>query len=130
MYLGSNIRLVRKKWDFTQEGFGEFVGDYTRGMISTYEGARSKPDVFFMLRLQDLTNISIYDFVNKKLTDKDVPTSPLKENVYKQKSKGLGEDIVSQEDAQVVENNSRLMMDLLKRVELIERQLKRNKDSG
>lgn len=76
MQLADNIKSIRKKWKLKQEEFGE-IFELGRGSISTYEGGVNEPKIKFLLRLYELTGISIYDICTRKLDKTEIPTQPL-----------------------------------------------------
>ena len=76
MFLGSNIRLIRKKWKLRQEPFGEKF-DVKGQSISTYEKGTAEPRLAFLMKLSAMTGFSINDLCNKPIDESKIPEAPL-----------------------------------------------------
>lgn len=68
-----NLTLIRKILGYNQESFAKLLGK-KRHNIGSYEEGRSEPRLAFMLGLSKMTNISINDLYEKKLTLDDINT--------------------------------------------------------
>lgn len=68
-----NLTLIRKILGYNQEGFATLLSK-KRHNIGSYEEGRSEPRLVFMLALSKMTNISINDLYEKKLTLDDINT--------------------------------------------------------
>lgn len=84
MKVARNIRLIRKKWRFTQDDFGEFF-EATRAMISSYESGVAEPRIPFLVKLYELSGIDITAICIDELTLEDIPEKPLDRPPARQK---------------------------------------------
>ncbi len=75
MYLGGNIRLIRKKWRYRQEEFGKKF-DVQGQSISTYEKGSSEPRIGFLIRLSELSGIGVNDLCLRPLRESEIPEKP------------------------------------------------------
>ncbi|MFM7089504.1 MAG: helix-turn-helix transcriptional regulator, partial [Bacteroidota bacterium] len=72
-FLASNLRLLRKKWQWSQEEFAARVG-LNRGNIASYENGSTEPKVHSLLKMSELFQVSIKELVFEdlsKFTQKD-----------------------------------------------------------
>lgn len=76
MCLGSNIRLIRKKWGLSQEELGKRF-DLKGQSISTYEKGTAEPNINFLIQLSEMAGISINVLCLKHLEENEAPESPL-----------------------------------------------------
>lgn len=74
-YLSKNIKKVRVKWGYTQERFADLFNKMSRGKIATYE-AGTNPDVGFVIKLEELSGITVYEIYSRELLDVEIPTLP------------------------------------------------------
>jgi transcriptional regulator with XRE-family HTH domain len=76
-YFASNLRLLRKKWQWSQEEFATRVG-LNRGNIASYENGSTEPKVYSLLKISELFQVSIKELVFEDLstfTHKETPIS-------------------------------------------------------
>lgn len=66
MYLGKNLRYLRKKKGLTQSDVAEKL-DVKRTMISAYEEGRSEPKLAALNILAGIFNISVDEFLNRDI---------------------------------------------------------------
>ena len=57
-FLASNLRLLRKKFQWSQEEFASRVG-LNRGNIASYENGSTEPKVQSLLKMSELFQLSI-----------------------------------------------------------------------
>lgn len=76
MNLSKNIATIRKRWRMKQDEFAD-IFELNRGNISNYERAENKPDVIFLVLLQDLTGINAKALCYEKIKKEDIPELPL-----------------------------------------------------
>lgn len=76
MFLGHNIRLVRKKWGLNQDQFGARF-DIKGQSISTYEKGTAEPKLAFLLQFSEKTGVSVNDLCTKPLDESQLPDTPL-----------------------------------------------------
>ena len=70
-YLNSNIRVLRKRFSYSQEELGKKIG-LNRGNIASYENGSAEPKICNLLKLSILFRISILDLTQKDLRDEKV----------------------------------------------------------
>lgn len=75
MFLGNNIRLIRKKWRYKQDQFGAKFNVQGQS-ISTYEKGTAEPRLAFLLKLSEMTGVSINDLCGKPLHESKIPEKP------------------------------------------------------
>lgn len=73
---GRNLKTIRKKWRFDQEGFGELMG-VTRGQISQYEIGNNDPRIPFLIQLGEMTGISCKRLYEEELKREEIPSDPI-----------------------------------------------------
>ena len=122
MFLGGNIALVRKKWLMKQPAFGELMGSRSKGMISSYERNESLPDLYFMVKLQNYTDINVADFLNRKIQENELPDKPLINNSFDTNQKP------QQNITLIVETAVKSIMEKLKDIDNIKSELKKIKN--
>jgi transcriptional regulator with XRE-family HTH domain len=76
MFLGSNIRLIRKKWGLSQEELGERL-EVKGQSVSTYEKGTTEPRLQFLMKLSEMAGVSINDLCERPLRKKEIPEKPL-----------------------------------------------------
>jgi len=74
-FLGKNLKKIRKKWRYSQDGFGEIFGLNT-GVISTYERDAHEPKTAFFIKLFQLTGIPIQNLLTREVSDDEIPKRP------------------------------------------------------
>jgi DNA-binding XRE family transcriptional regulator len=85
MHLSNNIKVLRKRWGYTQESLSKELGK-TKATMSDYEKGKSLPPLDILLKMCALFQINLEDLVNKDLEKegftpeerppKDTPTGP------------------------------------------------------
>lgn len=75
MYLGKNLKLIRKKWRLSQEDFAN-IFDVSNGSMHTYEIGRSEPKLKFLLRLYEVTGIPINEISTRFVKESEIPDNP------------------------------------------------------
>ena len=70
IYLNSNIRVLRKRFGWSQEELGARIG-LNRGNIASYENGTAEPKICNLLKMAALFRVSLID-----LTKKDLSQSP------------------------------------------------------
>ncbi len=78
MKLGFNIRLIRKKWKLNQDQLGQFFGGISTAQIGKYENNENDPRLPVLLKLVEMTGISIYDLCTRVVDISEIPSEPLK----------------------------------------------------
>lgn len=68
MFLGKNIRFLRKQQDFTREALANILMVNPR-MITTYETGDSEPRIEKLVKLSDTFGVSIDDLIRKDLSE-------------------------------------------------------------
>lgn len=58
MSIVQNLKIIRAKYRFSQERFAELMS-VSRGMINSYENARAEPSTEFLMKLGNLTGITV-----------------------------------------------------------------------
>jgi transcriptional regulator with XRE-family HTH domain len=66
-FLASNLRLLRKRFQWSQEEFANRVG-LNRGNIASYENGSTEPKVYSLLKMSELFQVSIKDLVFEDLS--------------------------------------------------------------
>lgn len=117
-FLPSNLKKIRRKWKFAQEYFAELM-QVNRGKMSQYEIGRAKPNIFFIARLQNLTNININDLMYTDLKEHEIPREPLQDNIYQFQPEGDYKE-VPVKDGEMVYGFSKTFMNILMRLEKLE----------
>jgi len=73
--LGENIRKIRKKWGLGQGELGKMF-DVTRASLSGYENNNNKPDIYFLVKLQQLSHVNAYDIVYTEIDESIISNAP------------------------------------------------------
>jgi transcriptional regulator with XRE-family HTH domain len=68
MYLGKNIRFLRKQKNLSREQLAGIIKVNPR-MITTYETGKSEPRIEKLLALSDTFKVLIDDLIRKDLSD-------------------------------------------------------------
>ena len=76
MYLGPNIKRIRRKWRYQQEEFAQLLQS-TKGRVSQYEVGNNDPKIPFLLRLERLSGISCSVLYNRLIKDSEIPSEPI-----------------------------------------------------
>ena len=76
MFFSKNLKTVRKKWKVQQDEFGEMM-EVNRGNISSYETNDSQPKILFLLKLQGMTGINIWDLYYREINKDELPEYPI-----------------------------------------------------
>lgn len=126
MNLAANIKKIRRRWKLDQQEFADLL-DSKRGRISQYEIGNNNPSIEFMITLQNYTNINIADLAYKTLTPYDIPESPLLGNTFLTKKEIDIEDL-PQKDVGAFVDEARTKIDILRRLEKLEMDIKKLKD--
>lgn len=74
--LPQNIKKIRKAWREHQDVFAARF-DRNRMNVSNYERGENTPDIFFLIKLQDLTGINAKVLCYENLNLSDIPKVPL-----------------------------------------------------
>ena len=117
-FLPSNLKTIRKKWKLDQEHFAKLM-EVNRGKMSQYEIGRTKPNIFFIVRLQNLTNINVQELMFSDLKDHQIPREPLRDNIYQFQPEGDYKE-VPVKDGESVYTFSKTFMNILMRLEKLE----------
>lgn len=75
MYLGKNIRILRKKAGLTQKELADKLG-MTYSNIGRYENDGTMPPVNTLLELCELFSVNIDDIIHKDLTEGETSKEP------------------------------------------------------
>ena len=75
MYLGLNIKTLRKKRKLSQSELGELL-NITNSQVSAYESEKSEPPVSKVIQMADLFKVSVQDLL---LTDLSSESPQFKE---------------------------------------------------
>lgn len=86
-YLAANIKKVRVKWGYSQEHFASLFEGMNRGKIGTYE-TRSIPEIGFMVRLEELSQIPVAHFYKRELLIEEIPPHPIMDGKILSSEKG------------------------------------------
>ena len=65
MNLGENIKFYRKSSGLTQEALGKLLNG-RKSLISNYETGYSTPDIFTLIKLADIFDISLDELVGRE----------------------------------------------------------------
>lgn len=74
--LTNNIRLIRKKWRYNQAEFGE-IFELNRGNINSYENGYTEPNISFMVKLAQMSGISVEELYTQHIDNENIPDAPL-----------------------------------------------------
>ena len=66
-FLALNLRLLRKKFQWSQEEFANRVG-LNRGNIASYENGSTEPKIYSLLKMSELFQVSIKELVFEDLS--------------------------------------------------------------
>ena len=110
MYLGANIRKIRKAWGLQQPEFAEVFG-LTRGPIGHYERDFNQPSLDFMCQLEEMTRIPIYDLCKRFVNNEEIPDAPLEREPDKER------------EVQQRYGKDQTLKDVLDRLDAIEKRL-------
>ncbi|MEO1413516.1 MAG: hypothetical protein AAFW73_26810, partial [Bacteroidota bacterium] len=66
---------IRTRFGYSQERFAELFENKNRTKITTYE-AGTKPDLVFMMRLEELSQVPIYDILTREVLREEIPLTP------------------------------------------------------
>ncbi len=82
--INENVELIMFKWKLKAPDFVVFFDDLgvSTGSINNYKKGHAKPTVPFLLRLSDITGISLHRLWYKKIEESELPTSPLENHTY------------------------------------------------
>ena len=58
MSIANNLKIIRAKYRYSQEQFAELL-EVSRGMINSYENSRADPSTDFLVKLANLTGLSV-----------------------------------------------------------------------
>ena len=64
MKLGENIKFYRKELGLTQQSLAEKLNG-NKSLISNYENGYSTPDIWVLIKLADIFNISLDELVGR-----------------------------------------------------------------
>ena len=64
--ISCNIRFYRKTMGLTQEGLANLLGG-KKSLVSNYENGYSTPDIFVLIRLADIFDITLDELVGRTL---------------------------------------------------------------
>lgn len=67
-HLASNLRMLRKRMNLSQEELASQIG-LNRGNIASYENGSAEPKICSLLKLAEIFGVSIPDLVNEDLSD-------------------------------------------------------------
>ncbi|MEM8908968.1 MAG: helix-turn-helix transcriptional regulator [Bacteroidota bacterium] len=76
MYLGPNIKRIRRKWRYQQEEFAQLMSS-TKGRISQYELGNNDPKIPFLLRLERLSGVACSILYTRLIKDDEISAQPL-----------------------------------------------------
>ncbi|MEM8908967.1 MAG: hypothetical protein AAGD05_14065, partial [Bacteroidota bacterium] len=76
LYLGPNIKLIRKKWRYQQAGFAKLLAS-TKGRVGQYELRNNEPSIPFLLELEKVSGISSRVLYNRFLHEDEIPAQPV-----------------------------------------------------
>lgn len=76
VFLGENIKKIRRKWRMNQEEMADFFG-ITRVAVGNYEKEKNIPNAFIIVELQNLTGINANDIIYTDLDENNIPSEPL-----------------------------------------------------
>lgn len=116
--IASNIAVIRLRWRFDQDKFGELLGGATRNKVSNWERARTEPDYDILSRLEALTGIPQRRIRTQVLNLNEIPDLPL---LAAASLSAQGSDI---------EEVYRLQQEILERVAAIEEILRTWRERG
>lgn len=66
-FLALNLRLLRKKFQWSQEEFANRIG-LNRGNIASYENGSTEPKIYSLLKMSELFQVSIKELVFEDLS--------------------------------------------------------------
>ena len=66
MTLAENIKFYRKSMNLTQEKLANLLNG-KRSLVSNYENDHSTPDIYTLIKLADIFNVSLDDLVGRTL---------------------------------------------------------------
>ncbi len=85
MYFGKNLRNIRKWWRYDQIEFSKIM-NVGRASISLYETDSNDPRIKFLLQLEEMTGISIYELYNRTIDLKEIAIRPMSKKEYQKKA--------------------------------------------
>jgi len=96
--LALNLKSIRKdRWRMSQDRFAQLF-DSSRSKINSYENGGVEPSIAFILKLQELTNITVRDLFYNTVEIDEVPPFPLeKGQSFVRDSESQSEDISKME---------------------------------
>lgn len=94
MHIGKNLKIIRKKFGWTQTDLANKTG-LTKGQIQSYERDVAMTSPLFLMKLEEMTGIPIYDLLSREISLDEVPPSPLYPS---QRDKKLSRTCDPQED--------------------------------
>ena len=65
MNLAENIKFYRKSMDMTQEELANRLNG-RKSLISNYENGHSTPDIYMLIKLADIFNVSLDELVGRQ----------------------------------------------------------------
>lgn len=65
MKLAENIKFYRKSLGLTQENLANLLNG-KKSLISNYENGHSTPDIFVLIKLADIFNITLDELVGRE----------------------------------------------------------------
>lgn len=67
--LRKNVRFLRKEKGYTLEQFGRIIG-LTKNTVSSFESGATGISIEILIKLRDIFNVSLDDWIFKDLTKK------------------------------------------------------------
>lgn len=63
--IGENIKALRKLHGKTQSEFAQMLGG-KKSLVSNYENGYSTPDIFMLIKIADIFDVSLDELVGRK----------------------------------------------------------------
>lgn len=97
--VGANIETIKRVWGLKQTEFAGLFDDMNYQKISSYVNGRAKPSVEFMIRLAELTGLSVIYLYKNVVAIPEIPPGPLTKEEFAAISKvGAGKENVGNEE--------------------------------
>ncbi len=81
IYLGQNIRYLRKSKGLTQGEFAASIGDITRRAVCNWEAGRREPELSSLIIIAKFFDITLDDLVLRKIAPSNPPVALYATNI-------------------------------------------------
>lgn len=81
IYLGQNIRYLRKSKGLTQEEFAVSIGDITRRAVCNWEAGRREPELSNLIIIAKFFDVTLDDLVFREMVSSKPPVALYATNI-------------------------------------------------